>query len=213
MKVGVLGTGDVGKALGDGFLATGHEVMMGSRSASNESALEWAANGGAEASVGTFAEAAAFGEVVVFATKGVANEAVVAAAGADKFAGKVVIDATNPLDFGSGHPDLAIKGNDSGGEALQRALPGAKVVKAFNIVNYSLMFRPELPGGPPDMFIAGDDMQAKETVRGILTDFGWPAIDIGGIRSARWLEAMCIAWVMAGMATQNWRQAFKMLRE
>ncbi len=213
MKVGVLGTGDVGKALGDGFLATGHQVMMGSRSASNELALEWAANGGAEATVGTFAEAAEFGELIVFATKGVANGDVVAAAGAEKFAGKVVIDATNPLDLSAGHPDLAIKGDDSGGESLQRALPGAKVVKAFNIVNYSLMFRPELPGGPPDMFIAGDDMAAKETVRSILTDFGWPAIDIGGIRSARWLEAMCMAWVMAGMATQNWRQAFKMLRE
>ncbi len=213
MRVGVLGTGDVGKALGDGFLAVGHQVMMGSRSASNAAALEWAANGGQEATVGSFAEAAEFGGLMVFATKGVANDAVVAAAGPEKFAGKVVIDATNPLDFGAGYPDLALKGDDSGGEALQRALPGAKVVKAFNVVNCSLMFRPDLPGGPPDMFIAGDDMAAKETVRGILTDFGWPAIDLGGIRSARWLEAMCIAWVMAGMATQNWRQAFKMLRE
>ncbi len=123
------------------------------------------ANGGAEASAGTFADAAAYGELVVFATKGVADGDVVAEAGADKFAGKVVIDATNPLDLSAGHPDLAIKGDDLGGEALQRALPGARVVKAFNIVNYSLMFRPELPGGPPDMFIAGDDMAAKETVR------------------------------------------------
>jgi predicted dinucleotide-binding enzyme len=213
MKIGVLGTGDVGKALGNGFLATGHEVMMGSRSATNESALAWAKGAGAKASVGTFADAAKFGELVVFATKGAANDAVVAAAGPENFAGKVVIDATNPLDSSAGHPDLAIKGDDSGGEALQRALPDAKVVKAFNIVNYGLMFRPELPGGPPDMFIAGDDMAAKETVRGILDDFGWPVIDLGGIRSARWLEAMCMAWVMAGMATQNWRQAFKMLRE
>jgi len=213
MKIGVLGTGDVGKALANGFLATGHQVIMGSRSAANEPALEWAKEGGAEASAGTFADAAEAGELIVFATKGVANPDVVAAAGPDNFAGKVVIDATNPLAASGGAPDLAIKGEDSGGETLQRLLPKAKVVKAFNIVNYSLMFRPELPGGPPDMFIAGDDAAAKEKVTEILADFGWPAIDIGGIRSARWLEAMCMAWVMAGMATQNWRQAFKMLRE
>ena len=212
MKIGILGTGDVGRALGDGFLATGNEVMMGSRTATNEAAAEWAKQGGDKAAAGTFADAANFGELIVFATKGVANPAVVAAAGAGAFAGKVVIDATNPLDFSTGAPDLAIKGEDSGGEALQRLLPGAHVVKAFNIVNYSLMFRPELPGGPPDMFIAGDDAEAKRTVTKILTEFGWEVIDIGGIRSARWLEAMTMAWVMAGMATQNFRQAFKMLR-
>ena len=213
MKIGVLGTGDVGKALANGFLATGHSVMMGSRSAANESAVEWQKEAGDNASVGTFADAAAYGELVVFATKGAANPEVVAAAGADKFAGKVVVDATNPLDLSAGYPDLAVKGDDSGGETLQRLLPGAKVVKAFNIVNYSLMFRPDLPGGPPDMFIAGDDAQAKETVTQVLADFGWPAIDLGPIRSARWLEGMCMAWVMAGMATQNFRQAFKLLRD
>jgi predicted dinucleotide-binding enzyme len=212
MKIGVLGTGDVGKSLGNGFLATGHQVMMGSRSAANEAARGWVKKGGKNASAGTFADAAAFGELVVFATRGVANPDVVAAAGPDKFAGKVVIDATNPLAPSAGPPDLAIKGEDSGGETLQRLLPRARVVKAFNIVNHSLMFRPDLPGGPPDMFIAGNDAAAKETVTKILGDFGWPAIDLGGIRSARWLEAMCIAWVMACMATQNWRQAFKMLR-
>ncbi len=213
MKIGVFGTGDVGKALASGFVNTGHTVMMGSRSASNEAALEWAATAGENASVGTFADAAEFGEIVVFATKGIANPDVVAAAGADHFKDKVVIDATNPLDFSAGYPDLAIKGDDSGGETLQRLLPNAKVVKAFNIVNYALMYQPELPGGPPDMFIAGDDLAAKQTVTDILTDFGWPAVDLGGIRSARWLEAMTMAWVMAGMATQNWRQAFKLLRE
>lgn len=213
MKIGVLGTGDVGRALGNGFIATGHDVKMGSRSADNEVALEWAREAGGKASVGTFADAAEFGELIVFATKGAANPDVVAAAGAGKFAGKVVIDATNPLDFSTGEPDLAIKGDDSGGEALQRSLPGAKVVKAFNIVNYALMYQPDLPGGPPDMFIAGDDAAAKETVTKILADFGWPAIDIGGIRSSRWLEAMMMAWVMAGMATQNWRQAFKLLQD
>jgi predicted dinucleotide-binding enzyme len=212
MKVGILGTGDVGKALGNGFLATGHQVIMGSRSASNESALEWAKEGGAEASVGTFADAVAASDLIVFAVKGVANPDVVKSVGADKFAGKVVIDATNPLDFSAGYPDLAIKGADSGGETLQRLLPKAKVVKAFNTVNFGLMFRPTLEGGPPDMFIAGDDDAAKQKVSEILTEFGWQVIDTGPIRSARWLEAMCMAWVMACMARQNWSQAFKLLR-
>ena len=213
MRVGVLGTGDVGSALGTGFVALGSEVMMGSRSAANESAAEWVRDTGERASAGTFGDAAAFGELIVLATKGVANPGVVAAAGPEKFSGKVVIDATNPLDFSEGHPDLAIKGDDSGGEALQRLIPDANVVKAFNIVSSSLMFQPDLPGGPPDMFIAGDDAEAKKVVGGILADFGWPTIDIGGIRSARWLEAMTMAWVMAGMAGKSWRQAFKMLRE
>ena len=147
------------------------------------------------------------------ATLGVANPEVVEAAGPAHFDGKIVIDATNPLDFSGGFPpDLAIKGNDSGGETLQRLLPRAKVVKAFNIVTSALMFRPELQGGPPDMLIAGDDSEAKKVVTGILADFGWPrAIDVGGIKSARWLEAMCIDRVMACAASGNWRQAFRLL--
>jgi hypothetical protein len=129
------------------------------------------------------------------------------------FAGKIVIDATNPLDFSKGFPpDLTLKGNDSGGEALQRSIPDAKVVKAFNIVNNTLMFRPEVEGGPPDMYIAGNDAEAKAAVRRILNDFGWPrVIDFGSIAASRWLEAMCIAWVLGCAASGNWRQAFKLL--
>ena len=168
---------------------------------------------GKNASQGAFAEAARFGEVIAFATLGVANPEVVKAAGADAFAGKVVIDATNPLDFSKGFPpDLAVKGNDSGGEALQRAIPDGKVVKAFNIVSNGLMFRPEVVGGPPDMYIAGDDAQAKAAMTRILNDFGWPrVIDFGGIAASRWLEAMAIAWVLGCAASGNWRQAFKLL--
>ncbi len=149
-----------------------------------------------------------------FRDSGTANPEVVRLAGADNFAGKVVIDATNPLDFSAGFPpDLAPKGNDSGGEVLQRAIPAAKVVKAFNTVGNVFMFRPEIAGGPPDMFIAGDDAEAKKTVTAILADFGWPSvIDFGGIKMSRWLEAMCIAWVLACVGTNNWRLAFKMLR-
>lgn len=211
MKVAVLGTGVVGRALGHGFVATGHQVMMGSRNAEHPEAEAWALREGAAASIGTFADAARFGDIAVFATKGMENPAVVAAATPASLAGKLVIDATNPLDNSKGYPDLGIKGEDSGGELLQRLLPDAKVVKAFNIVTASLMFRPQLPGGPPTMLIAGNDAAAKEMVSSILKDFGWPSIDLGPIRGARWLEAMCMAWVLAGMARGNWVQAFKLL--
>lgn len=212
-RVGVLGTGDVGHALARGFIVLGHQVMMGSRSASNEKAAKWATAAGKRASHGTFADAAAFGDVVVFATKGGTNASVVKAAGPAAFAGKIVIDATNPLDDSAGFPPtLLVRGDDSGGQRLQRLLPKAKVVKAFNIVNNDLMFRPKVKGGPPDMYIAGDDAGAKEMVTAILNDFGWPhVVDFGGIKSARWLEALCIVWVLACAGTGNWRQAFKLL--
>jgi predicted dinucleotide-binding enzyme len=215
MRIGVLGTGDVGRALAKGFVALGHEVKMGSRSATNDKALAWAKAMGPKASTGTFADAASFGEVVVLATLGVANEEALRSAGAERLRGKVVIDATNPLDFSGGvPPKLAIAGNDSAGERVQKLLPGAHVVKAFNIVGNPFMFRPELPGGPPDMFIAGNDEGAKKTVTGILKDFGWGAVyDLGGIESSRYLEAMCMVWVLSAARDGNWNQAFKLLRK
>lgn len=214
MKIGVLGTGDVGKALGNAFLALGHDVMMGARSAGNDKALEWAKAGGARASTGTFADAAAFGELVVLATLGMANESVLVAAGSETLRGKIVIDTTNPLDFSSGMPPkLGISGNDSGGERVQKLLPGARVVKAFNTVGNALMFRPELPGGPPDMFIAGNDDEAKLRVTQLLKEFGWGAVyDLGGIEASRYLEAMCLVWVLSALQSGSWNHAFKLLR-
>lgn len=215
MKIGVLGTGDVGKALGKGFVALGHEVKMGSRSATNEKALVWAKETGPKASVGTFADAAAFADIVVLATLGEANESVLRSAGAEKFRGKLVIDTTNPLDFSGGMPPkLAVTGNDSGGERVQKLLPDAHVVKAFNTVGSPFMFRPDLPGGPPDMFIAGNDDDAKKKVAGILKDFGWGTVhDLGGIESSRYLEAMCLVWVLSAVRGGTWNQAFKLLRK
>ena len=214
MKVGVLGTGDVGRALGKAFVALGHDVMMGSRSAANEKARAWSEEMGSKASVGTFAEAAAFGEIVVLATLGVANESVLESARPETFRGKLVIDTTNPLDFSGGMPPtLAFSGNDSGGERVQRQLPGARVVKAFNTVGSPFMFRPDFPGGPPDMFIAGDEEEAKKEMAGILSDFGWGTVDVGGIASSRYLEGMCLVWVISALKTGNWNQAFKMLRK
>jgi predicted dinucleotide-binding enzyme len=215
MKIGVLGTGDVGKALGKGFVVLGHEVKMGSRSAGSDKALAWAKEMGPKASAGTFAEAASFGEIVVLATLGVAYEEVLRSAGPDKLRGKVVIDATNPLDFSGGvPPKLAIIGKDSAGERVQKLLPGAHVVKAFNTVGNPFMFRPEFPGGPPDMFIAGNDEDSKKKVTGILKDFGWGAVhDLGGIEASRYLEAMCMVWVLSAIRGGTWNQAFKLLRK
>lgn len=214
MKIGILGSGDVGQAIGAGLVTLGHTVRLGSRAVPNDKALAWAREMGPRASVGTFADAASFGELVVLATLGVATDSALAIAGPEHLRGKVVIDATNPLNALPGAtPTLAIAGEDSGGERVQRLLPDARVVKAFNTVGFQLMYRPNLPGGPPDMFIAGNDAAAKAVVAEILKGFGWGAVDTGGIASSRYLEAMCLAWILSGTQSGNWNQAFKMLRK
>jgi len=214
MKIGILGSGDVGQAIGRGLVTLGHDVHLGSRAAANERALVWARAMGPKASVGTFADSASFGELVVLATLGIAADSALAIAGLERFRGKVVIDATNPLAVTPGvAPALAIAGEDSGGERVQRLLPEARVVKAFNTVGFPLMFRPELPGGPPDMFIAGNDAAAKAVVTDLLKGFGWGAVDTGGIASSRYLEAMCLVWILSAATSGNWNQAFKMLRK
>jgi predicted dinucleotide-binding enzyme len=211
MRIGMLGTGDVARALSKGFATLHHDVKVGSRSAGNEKAAAIAKEIGGSA--GTFAEAAAFGEVVVLATLGAANPEVLQAAGSERLRGKVLIDATNPLDFSGGAPRLFVGHTDSGGEQVQRLVPDARVVKAFNTVGNALMFRPVLPGGPPDMFFCGNDAAAKETVRDILVSFGWETVDLGGIESSRYLEAMCMAWVIHGLRSKSWSHAFKLLRK
>lgn len=199
-KVGILGTGDVGKALGKGFASRGCEVRIGSREKKGE--------------LVTFAEAAKFGDLVVLATRWDGTHNAIQMADPASFAGKVVIDATNPLKYVNGQPvGLDIGHTNSGGEEVQRWLPGARVVKAFNIVGNALMVDPKLPGGPPTMFIGGNDESAKKEVTDILTDFGWETIDLGGIEAARVLEPMCWAWVQAAFRTGKWMQAFKMLRQ
>ena len=161
----------------------------------------------------TFAEAAAHGELVVLCTAWKGAEHALELAGAKNLAGKVLIDATNPLKEVDGRPVGLERGwDDSGGEQVQRWVPDAKVVKAFNIVGNALMVDPKLPGGPPTMMIGGNDEGAKKTVTDILTDFGWETIDLGGIEAARVLEPMCWAWVTSAMRTGKWMQAFKMLR-
>ncbi|HTK30899.1 MAG TPA: NAD(P)-binding domain-containing protein [Candidatus Saccharimonadaceae bacterium] len=214
MKIGILGTGDVGRALGTGFVTLGHDVKLGGREAGNAKAAAWAKSAGTRASTGTFADAAAFGELLVLATLGEKNEEAIRAAGVANFKGKIVIDATNPLDHSQGTPPVLLYGpRDSGGEQVQRLLPEARVVKAFNTVGNAFMFKPDFPGGPPDMFIAGNDTDAKRQVTKLLGDFGWNVDDLGGIASSRYLEAMCMAWVMYGATNGSWNHAFKLLKK
>ena len=213
MKIGILGTGVVGKALGKGFLAAGHEVMMGSREAGSAKAAAFVKDSGPRASAGTFSDAAQFAEVVVLATLWAGTENALLLAGRKNLAGKIVIDATNPLVFALGRPTaLAVGHTDSGGETVQRWLPQSRVVKAFNSVGNAHFFQPEFPVGPPDMFICGNDEDAKQTVTEVLTAFGWGTIDIGGIQGARLLEPLCLLWVGYGAHSGTWNHAFKLLR-
>lgn len=202
-RIGVLGSGVVGRVLAAGFAARGHEVTIGTRAPEDNDDLQaWAAQQ-AGIAVGSFAGAAEAAEIVVLATRGAAVEQALQTAGPQHFAGKVVIDATNPLTFESGRPDLTVGHTDSGGEIVQRTLPDARVVKAFNTVGNGLMVDPQNDGGlrdRPTMFIAGDDAAAKRTVADALADFGWDALDVGGIDQSRQLESLCLLWVAAAGA-------------
>ena len=213
MKIGILGTGDVGRALGKGFVERGDQVMIGSRDPNSDKLNDWKKANGASARTGSFADAAKFGEIIVLATLWSGTESALNLAGKENLKGKVVIDCTNPLVFGPTGPQLALGHTDSGGEQIQRWIPDAKVVKAFNIVGNPDMVKPDFPGGPPDMWIAGNDADAKTTVTKILSDFGWPVIDTGGIEGARLLEPLCILWVNYGARYGTWRHAFKLLRK
>ena len=197
MRIGVLGTGMVGTGLADRFVGLGHDVVMGSRTRGNENATRWAAGHAERAGAGTFADAAAHAEVVVNATAGVASLAALEAAGADRLAGKVLVDVANPIT-GYGPPiSLDPVGADSLGERIQRAFPSARVVKTLNTVNVAVMVRPAALPQPHDVFVAGDDGRAKEVVGGLLVEMGWQpdhVRDLGGISAARGMEMYLVLW-------------------
>jgi predicted dinucleotide-binding enzyme len=214
MNVGVLGTGDVARALARGFVGTGHSVRIGTRDASSEKARAAVEAVGAGATVGSFAEAAKFGELVVLSVQGSAAEEVIDLAGPKNLEGKDLIDATNPLDFSRGMPPgLFVGTTDSLGERVQRRAAGARVVKCFNTVPNTQMYRPRLQGGSAEMLICGNDAAAKQRTDALVRSFGWAgALDVGGIESARWLEALTALWVRTGVALNTWDHVFKVVK-
>jgi 8-hydroxy-5-deazaflavin:NADPH oxidoreductase len=214
MKVGIIGSGPVGQSLGKGFADLGHEVKLGTRDAGKEKVRTWLSKAGPRVSAGSFSEAAVFGELIVLATSWSGTESALQLADKKNLAGKVVVDATNPLtSTPGGPPGLALGHTNSGGEQVQRWLADAHVVKAFNIIGNPFMVNPQFPGGPPDMFICGNDAGAKQKVTDILTAFGWPTIDLGGIESSRYLEPLAMVWITYGFRTNTWSHAFKLLRK
>jgi 8-hydroxy-5-deazaflavin:NADPH oxidoreductase len=209
LKIGVLGSGPAGRTLASGFLGHGHPVMIGSRDPAKMHG--WLRDAGPRAQVGTFGETAQFGELVVLSVNGRAAQDVIRLAGVGNLAGKIVLDASDPLDFSSGRPGLFVGTTDSLGERIQRLIPDAYVVKGLNTVVAEVMINPRLSGGEPDMFIAGDSEEAKQTVASLLGEFGWPVIDMGGIENARWLEALSLAWVVYSHRTGKTHHAFKLV--
>lgn len=212
MKIGIIGSGEVGQRLGDGFIELGHTVKIGTRDPQKVAA--WVEKHGDKASAGSFSEAAAFGEdMVAIATLWIGTQSAIEMAGPANFAGKVVMDVTNPLDFSSTPPKLAIGHTDSAGETVQRLLPDARVVKAFNTVGNPLMLHPDFAGGRPTMFVCGNDDSAKDLVRDIAFSLGWETLDVGGIEGSRLLEPLAMLWVVHYFRTKNGNHAFKLLRK
>jgi len=199
VKLAVLGTGMVGRTVAGKLAGLGHEVTMGSRTADNEAATEWAGQAGERASHGTFADAAAGADVIFNCTAGGASLEALLSAGEENVSGKLLVDVANPLDFSRGMPpSLSVMGHDSLGEQIQRTFPDARVVKTLNTVNCNVMVEPGRVPGDHDVFICGNDDAAKAEVRELLVTFGWPddsILDLGDITAARGTEAYLLFWL------------------
>ncbi len=210
-KIAVLGSGVVGQVLADGFLKHGYEVMRGTREPQKLAA--WKA--GSKGQVGTFAEAARFGELAVLAVKGTAAEAAIAQCDG-ALAGKPVIDATNPI--ADAPPEKGVLRyftgpNESLMEKLQAGTPKARFVKAFSCVGNAFMVNPDFGGQKPTMFICGEDADAKRAVSTILDQFGWEVEDLGAAAAARAIEPLCMLWCIPGLTHNRWSHAFKLLKK
>ena len=213
MKIGVLESGDVAKALGAGFIKHGHDLMLGTRDPGK--LADWTRQH-RTSKVGSFAEAAKFGEVVVLAVKGTVAAEALRAAGPANLSAKVVIDATNPITDAppvNGVLKFFTNLDESHMERLQREFASARFVKAFNSVGSALMINPQFKGGKPTMFICGNDEAAKRTVHGILDQFGWETADMGKVESARAIEPLCMFWLIPGFLRNEWSHAFKLLHQ
>lgn len=205
MRIGILGAGNVGQSLAAGFVSRGHDVRLGTRRPQEKRITA--------GTPVTYEEAARHAELALLCTAWSGTENAIRLAGPGNLTGKVVIDVTNPLDTAGGGMRLAIGHSDSAGERVQTWLPKSLVVKCFNIINHAYMVDPDFPGGPPDMFLCGNDDAAKRTVTEICNAFGWPGvIDIGAIEGARLLEPLAMLWIECGLRWGSWDHAWKLLR-
>lgn len=212
MKIGILGSGDVAQSLGAGSLKYGHDVMLGTRTVSKLDAWKQKHPTG---KVGSFADAAAFGELLVLAVKGTVASEVLKAAGHAHLKGKVVLDTTNPIT--DAPPDKGVLKyfttlDSSLMERLQQEVPAARFVKCFSTVGSVSMVDPGFKEGRPSMFICGNDPAAKQTAREILDRFGWDTEDCGGVEAARAIEPLAMVWCIPGFLRNDWVHAFKILR-
>ena len=212
MRIGIIGSGGVAQTLAAGFLKHEHDVTLGTRHPDKLS--EWQAKH-PRARIGSFGDAAALGDVVVLAVKGSAAADALRQAGSANLASKVVIDTTNPI--ADAPPDHGVLKfftslDQSLMEGLQREFGAARFVKAFNSVGAGLMVNPQVKGGPPSMFICGNDAGARQVVNGILDQFGWETVDLGAAEAARAIEPLCMLWCIPGFLRNEWSHAFKLLR-
>ncbi|MBI5856439.1 MAG: NAD(P)-binding domain-containing protein [Sphingobacteriales bacterium] len=214
MKVGVIGSGIVGRVLASAFLKEGHQAMLGTRDITKEDVVKWKQDN-PQGLLGSFQETAQFGEIIVLAVSGLVVEDAINLAGKEHFFEKTVIDATNPI--AAVPPDNGVLKffttlEDSLMERIQKLLPDAKVVKAFNSVGNAFMYKPGFPDGTPTMFICGNDEEAKKTVTAILSSFGWDTEDMGRMEAARAIEPLCILWCIPGFIKNQWSHAFMLLK-
>ena len=214
MKVGIIGSGMVGRVLASAFLNEDHDVMLGTRNITKEDVTKWKSEN-SKGQLGSFQEAAQFGELIVLAVGGLVAEDAITLAGKEHFIDKIVIDPTNPI--AAVPPDNGVLKyfttlEESLMERIQKIIPDAKVVKAFNSVGNAFMYKPGFPNGIPTMFICGNDDAAKKKVTELLTAFGWETEDMGKVEAARAIEPLCILWCIPGFIRNQWTHAFKLLK-
>ncbi len=196
MKIGILGTGIVGQTIGTKLVQLGHDVMMGSRDPANPTAITWAKDVGHNALYGNFMNAAGFGEIIFNCTMGTASLDALRMAGMENLRGKILIDTSNPLSYSTEIWTLTVCNNDSLGEQIQRMFPDTKVVKSLNTINANVMVEPSKLLERTDVFVSGNDIEAKAAVIAILRDwFGWKSvIDLGDITTSRGVEMYVVFW-------------------
>jgi predicted dinucleotide-binding enzyme len=216
VRIGVLGSGEVARTLAAGLLKHGHEVLVGTREPSK--LRDWL-KANPRSSAGSFADAAASGDVLVLAVRGSVAARALRLAGTSNLVGKIVIDACNPIAEQppvNGVLRFFTSLDDSLMERLQKEFSVARFVKAFNSVGHAHMVEPKLAGGPPTMFICGNDAQAKQTVATLVAQLGWEAADMGMVESARAIEPLCMLWcipvLQRGSQAPAAAHAFKLLR-